>query len=166
MKQLTNNRSRQALLPWYNPHIRGQSSSYCCLSPTLPSPLRVLQTTNRWTALKTKNTHFHLQWTRRLDYALSDTEQVVIGAFFDLHTCLLNLFPGMKTHNIKNSTSVKIAFDMFSNRFQNSDIALIASFSKVKFPGDWVSSFLPSKLKPSTYLFTSTVLHKIYILPD
>lgn len=72
----------------------------------------------------------------------------------------------MKTLNNKDSTRVKIAFDVFSNRIQNNDIALKASCSKVKFPSDSVSSFLPWKLKPSTYLFTSTVLHKIYTLPD
>lgn len=66
----------------------------------------------------------------------------------------------------KDSTSVKIAFNVFSNRLQNKDIALIASCSKVRFPGDSVSSFLPRNLKPSTYLFTRTILHKNFTLTD
>lgn len=75
---------------------------------------------------------------RRSDYAVSDTEQVAEGTFFHLHTYL---FPGMKTLN-KDSTSIKIAYDVFSNRFQNNDTALTASGSKVEFPGDSVSTFL------------------------
>lgn len=74
---------------------------------------------------------------------LWDTEQVVIGAFFYLHTYLLNLFPALKAFNIKDSTSVKTAFDVFSNRFQNNDITLIASCSIVKFPGGSVPAFCP-----------------------
>lgn len=143
------------------------SHSHCCLSPKLPAPFGVLQTTNRWIALEKKQTnHFSLQWTRRLDYTLSDTQQVVIDAFFNPCTFLLNFFPGTKALNSKDSTSVKTGFDVFSNRFQNNDIALIASCSKVKFPSDSVPSFLPWNLKTSTYLFTSTILHKMYTLPD
>lgn len=67
---------------------------------------------------------------------------------------------------IKDSPSVKIVFGVFTNRFQNNEIALIASCSKVKFPSNLVSSFLPWKLKLSTYHFTRAILHKIYTLPD
>lgn len=74
---------------------------------------------------------------------LRDTEQVVIRAFFYLHTYLLNLFPAMKTFNVKDSTRVKTAFDVFSKRFQNNDIALIVSCNTVKFPGGSVPVFCP-----------------------
>jgi len=88
----------------------------------------------------------------------------MISEFFHLHTYFLNLLPGMKTLNNKYSTTVKPAFDVFSNRCQNNDISLTASCSK--FSGVSASSFLPWKLKPSAYLFTGTILHKIYTLPD
>lgn len=49
----------------------------------------------------------------------------------------------MKTFNVKDSTRVKTAFDVFSKRFQNNDIALIASCNTVKFPGGSVPVFCP-----------------------
>lgn len=88
---IISNRNRQALIPCYNLYMK---RSVTLLLLPQPKPSHASQSPPNHQEIKSsrdKNTHFSLQWTIRPDYTLSDTEQVMIHAFFHPHIFLLNL---------------------------------------------------------------------------